>query len=69
MRLLKVKVIPSSGPKAIERSKLKTCIYFVVNLSAYECAILLESYMHRENEILFMKSGLRAQHGCHAYKC
>ena len=25
--------------------------------------------MHRENEILFVKSGLHAQHGCHAHKC
>ena len=26
-------------------------------------------FMHRENIILFVKSGLHAQHGCHAHKC
>ena len=35
------------------------------------CEILFEAFMHRENEILLMKSGLHAQHayGCHAHKC
>ena len=60
MQLIKVKVI--------ELLKLKTC-FFLSNLPAYECEILFEAFMHRENEILFMKSGLRAQHGCHAHKC
>ena len=29
----------------------------------------LEASMHWENETLFIKSWLHAQHGCHSHKC
>ena len=71
MQLIKVKVISSPGPKVIEILKLKTCfVFFLSNLSTYECEIVFEAFMHSlGRQKLFMKWVLHAQHGYHAHKC
>ena len=44
------------GPRSLKYRNQR--LVFHSYLSAYECKILLEAFVHRENEILFVKSGL-----------
>ena len=48
------------GPRSLNYRNQR--LVFHSYLSAYECKILLEAFVHREDEIVSVNSGLHAQH-------